>query len=60
MPSLASSLAARLTPTGPRWLSTFRAIASELVSDSLVYRYDPAVASDGLDGAEGTFSMCSF
>jgi GH15 family glucan-1,4-alpha-glucosidase len=25
-----------------------------------VYRYDPAVAPDGLDGEEGTFSMCTF
>jgi GH15 family glucan-1,4-alpha-glucosidase len=25
-----------------------------------VYRYDPAAAPDGLDGEEGTFSMCSF
>ena len=32
----------------------------ELVSDSLVYRYDPAAAPDGLRGAEGTFTICSF
>jgi GH15 family glucan-1,4-alpha-glucosidase len=25
-----------------------------------VDRYDPAAAPDGLDGEEGTFSMCSF
>jgi GH15 family glucan-1,4-alpha-glucosidase len=49
-----------IAPTDPRWLSTLNAIRSELVSDSLVYRYDPAVAPDGLDGEEGTFSMCSF
>jgi GH15 family glucan-1,4-alpha-glucosidase len=49
-----------IAPTDPRWLSTLRAIGSELVSDSLVYRYDPAAAPDGLDGDEGTFSMCSF
>jgi GH15 family glucan-1,4-alpha-glucosidase len=49
-----------IAPTDPRWLSTLRAIGSELVSDSLVYRYDPAAAPDGLDGEEGTFSMCSF
>src|SRR5262249_12853414 len=41
--------------------STLRAIESDLVSDSLVYRYriDNA-APDGLTGGEGTFSMCSF
>ena len=49
-----------IAPTDPRWLSTLHAIRSELVSDSLVYRYDPAAAPDGLEGEEGTFSMCSF
>jgi GH15 family glucan-1,4-alpha-glucosidase len=49
-----------IAPTDPRWLSTLDAIGKELVSDSLVYRYDPAAAPDGLDGDEGTFSMCSF
>ncbi len=39
-----------IAPTDPRWLSTLRAIGSELVSDSLVYRYDPAAAPDGLEG----------
>jgi GH15 family glucan-1,4-alpha-glucosidase len=49
-----------IAPTDPRWLSTLDAIGRELVADSLVYRYDPKVAPDGLDGGEGTFSMCSF
>ena len=49
-----------IAPTDPRWLSTLDAIGDELVTDSLVYRYDPAASPDGLDGAEGTFSMCSF
>ena len=31
-----------------------------LVSDSLVYRYDPAASPDGLQGSEGTFSLCTF
>ena len=45
----------------PRWLSTLRVIEEELVSDSLVYRYRPeTAASDGLEGEEGTFSMCTF
>jgi GH15 family glucan-1,4-alpha-glucosidase len=42
----------------PGWLITLRAIECELVTDSLVFRYDPT--SDGLDGEEGTFSICSF
>jgi GH15 family glucan-1,4-alpha-glucosidase len=48
-------------PTDPRMLSTLAATQTDLVSDSLVHRYDPALAaSDGLEGGEGTFSMCSF
>jgi GH15 family glucan-1,4-alpha-glucosidase len=49
-----------IAPTDPRWLSTLDAITEELVSDSLVYRYDPAASPDGLDGDEGTFSICTF
>jgi len=44
----------------PRWLSTLDAIGEELVSDGLVYRYDPSASPDGLAGSEGTFSICSF
>lgn len=48
-------------PTDPRWLSTLAAVEKELVSDSLVYRYQgPMAAPDGLEGREGTFTMCSF
>jgi GH15 family glucan-1,4-alpha-glucosidase len=49
-----------IAPDDPRWLSTLDAIGKELVSDSLVYRYDPEASPDGLDGDEGTFSICSF
>jgi GH15 family glucan-1,4-alpha-glucosidase len=49
-----------IAPDDPRWLSTLDAIGRELVSDSLVYRYDPEASPDGLDGDEGTFSICSF
>jgi GH15 family glucan-1,4-alpha-glucosidase len=49
-----------ISPTDPRWLSTLDTISAELVADSLVYRYDPAASPDGLDGNEGTFSICSF
>jgi GH15 family glucan-1,4-alpha-glucosidase len=49
-----------ISPTDPRWLSTLDAIGKELVSDSLVYRYNPEASPDGLAGDEGTFSICSF
>lgn len=50
-----------ISPKDPRWLSTLKRIESELVSDSLVYRYRPEVAApDGFVSHEGTFSMCSF
>ena len=44
----------------PMWLSTLEAMDHELVSDSLVYRYNPAASPDGLRGDEGTFSLCTF
>jgi pentatricopeptide repeat protein len=44
----------------PMWLSTLDAMDKELVSDSLVYRYNPAASPDGLHGEEGTFSLCTF
>jgi GH15 family glucan-1,4-alpha-glucosidase len=44
----------------PLWASTLRAMDDELVTDSLVYRYDPEASPDGLRGAEGTFSLCTF
>jgi GH15 family glucan-1,4-alpha-glucosidase len=49
-----------VAPTDPRWLSTLDAIGDELVSDSLVHRYNPDASPDGLDGQEGTFSACTF
>jgi GH15 family glucan-1,4-alpha-glucosidase len=49
-----------VSPTDPRWLSTLEAISTELVSDSLVYRYNVEATPDGLDGGEGTFSICTF
>ncbi|MCH0558201.1 glycoside hydrolase family 15 protein [Streptomyces sp. MUM 16J] len=49
-----------VAPTDPRWLSTLDAITAELVSDSLVYRYNAQASPDGLVGTEATFSMCSF
>jgi pentatricopeptide repeat protein len=49
-----------ISPTDPMWLSTLDAMDGELVSDSLVYRYNPAASPDGLHGDEGTFSLCTF
>ena len=49
-----------IAPQDPMWLSTLRAIDKQLVSDSLVYRYNPAASPDGLHGDEGTFSLCTF
>jgi GH15 family glucan-1,4-alpha-glucosidase len=48
------------SPTDPLWQSTLRAVDRELVSDSLVYRYNPSASPDGLRGSEGTFSICTF
>ncbi len=49
-----------VTPNDPAWLSTLDAMTGELVSDSLVYRYDPETSPDGLRGSEGTFNLCTF
>lgn len=53
-------IVAFVSPKDPRWLATLDAMKDELVSDSLVYRYNPAASPDGLRGSEGTFSLCSF
>jgi len=48
-------------PTDPRWLSTLDHIWRELSADTLVHRYlVEKAAPDGLEGTEGSFSMCSF
>ena len=49
-----------ITPHDPMWLSTLDAMDKELVTDSLVYRYNPDASPDGLKGSEGTFSLCTF
>ena len=46
-----------ISPTDPKWRSTLRAMAEELVDDSLVYRYRQGTgAADGLHGEEGVVS----
>ena len=49
-----------VVPEDPMWQSTLRAVDESLVSDGLVFRYDPSASPDGLAGTEGTFSLCSF
>lgn len=49
-----------VTPEEPRWISTMAAVDKELRLDVLVYRYKNKDKIDGLEGEEGTFTMCSF
>ena len=49
-----------IAPRDPMWTSTLTAMNEVLVSDSLVYRYNPSASPDGLRGSEGTFSLCTF
>lgn len=50
-----------MSPTDPRMLATINRTCAELVSDSLVNRYEVNKATpDGLRGTEGTFSLCTF
>jgi GH15 family glucan-1,4-alpha-glucosidase len=49
-----------VAPFDEKWVSTMAAMDKTLVSDSLVYRYDPKASPDGLRGSEGTFSLCTF
>ena len=49
-----------ISPMDPMWTTTLDAMDRELVTDSLVYRYDPGASPDGLQGSEGTFSLCTF
>ena len=54
-----------VSPTDPRMLRTLDAISARpalggLLSNSLVYRYDPAQTPDGLSELEGTFNACTF
>jgi GH15 family glucan-1,4-alpha-glucosidase len=57
---LAMPITGFIVPHDPMWLTTLDAIEQELVSDSLVYRYNPSASPDGLAGNEGTFSICTF
>ncbi|WBL26894.1 glycoside hydrolase family 15 protein [Zunongwangia sp. HGR-M22] len=44
-----------------KWKKTLEAVERELKYDVLIYRYRAAeTETDGLEGEEGTFTMCSF
>ncbi len=49
-----------ISPYDPRWICTLKVVEKELVTDTLVYRYNSKAFKDGLEDEEGTFSMCSF
>src|SRR5258708_39997968 len=50
-----------ISPNDPRMIGTLNRTIAELVSDSLVHRYEIGRgAGDGLSGKEGTFNMCTF
>ncbi|MES2641370.1 MAG: glycoside hydrolase family 15 protein [Myxococcota bacterium] len=54
-----------LSPSDPKMLKMLEVLSKSpreggLVSDGLVYRYDPERTQDGLTGGEGTFNMCTF
>jgi GH15 family glucan-1,4-alpha-glucosidase len=49
-----------LPPDDPRIKKTVLAIADELTEDGLVLRYLTDETDDGLEGEEGTFTICSF
>ena len=49
-----------VAPKDRRWLSTLDTMSRELVSDSLVYRYNVEPSPDGIEGEEDTLSVCTF
>jgi GH15 family glucan-1,4-alpha-glucosidase len=49
-----------LPPEDPRIRATVLAIADELTYEGLVLRYRTESTDDGLEGKEGTFTICSF
>ncbi len=49
-----------VAPDDPMWLSTLDAIGDTLARGPLVDRYDHDATDDGLEGNEGSFTICSF
>jgi len=63
--NLMMSLVFFVSPTDPRMLRTLDATLQTpekggLVSNGLVYRYNITESTDGLNGEEGTFNICTF
>jgi len=59
--NLIMPLVSFVSPTDPRMISTLDRTLEKLTMGSLVYRYRVGEAApDGLEGDEGTFSMCTF
>ena len=51
-PVLLMPLVKFISPTDPKWLSTLDALTTSLVSNWLVYQYDPRASPDGVRGAK--------
>lgn len=51
-PVLLMPLVKFISPTDPKWLSTLDALTASLVSNWLVYQYDPRASPDGVRGAK--------
>lgn len=54
-----------MAPHDPRMIKTLEQVQKTpqnggLTANSLVYRYNPLAAADGLSGQEGTFNLCTF
>ncbi|MDB9527490.1 glycoside hydrolase family 15 protein [Oscillatoria sp. CS-180] len=54
-----------MAPNDPRMIKTLERVQKPpreggLTVNSLVYRYNPQTSSDGLEGREGTFNLCTF
>lgn len=59
--NLIMPLVSFVSPTDPRMISTLNLTLKKLSVGSLVYRYRVGEAApDGVEGDEGTFSMCTF
>ncbi len=59
--SLTIPIVGFLPADDPRVLSTIDAVAERLTDErGLVYRYDTRDGTDGLEGREGTFVLCTF
>ena len=63
--SLIMPLVFFLSPVDPKMLKMLETVMRPpqehgLLSDGLVYRYDPVRREDGLTGREGTFNICTF